>query len=233
MQDPGTGAGPEPRPEPRDEHGSVVLMSLYLILVAFFIMLNSMAQLEESRIEDAMGSVKAEFRNELTIVDGGPNVLSRDGLRSAVETYHEELRQLFEDNLPIDHVDPVQRGDILSFAVPTDDLFRPDEVAARPRGRSFLDAMATSLKRDRPGLRAEVEMVLGTGVALPSTDGEAAAFELHRATSLAHALRRRGVGAAAIRSGLAPGDPGQISFIFQVHETETGRRTFSELVARQ
>jgi len=208
-------------------------MSLYLILVAFFIMLNSMAQLEESRIEDAMGSVKAEFRNELAIADAGPNVLSRDGLRSIVETYHDELRQVFQDNLPIDHVDPVQRGDILSFAVPTDDLFRPDEVAARPRGRAFLDAMAESLKRSRPGLRAEVEMVLGTGVALPSSDGEAAAFELHRATSLAHALRRRGVGAAAIRSGLAPGDPGQISFIFQVREIETARRTFSELVVRQ
>jgi hypothetical protein len=222
---------------PKDQHGTVVLMSLYLILVAFFVMLNSMAQLEESRMEDAMGSVKAEFRNELLIVDAGPTIPLDSGLSVAVATYHDEVRRVFEDNLPIDHVDPERRGDILSFAVPADDLFRPGEVAARPRGRTFLAAMADSLMRARPGLRAEVEMVLGTGVALPdnNTGGgdEGAAFELHRATSLAHALRRRGVGAAAISTGLVPGDPGQVLFIFQVREEKHAARTFSELVVPQ
>ncbi|MBT3535451.1 MAG: hypothetical protein HN478_16345 [Rhodospirillaceae bacterium] len=217
----------------REDHGTVVLMSLYLILVAFFIMLNSMAQLEESRIEEAMGSVKAEFRNELAIAKAGPTVAHFDGQAEVVSNFHGEIRQLFQANLPIDHVDPVRRGDVLSFRVPTDVLFRTDAVAARPRGRPFLDAMAASLKRTRPGYQAIVEMVLGTGVSLPDGGNGGGDFELHRATSLAHALRRRGVDAAFIRTGLIAGDPGQISFIFQVRDEAQSRLTFSNLVARQ
>lgn len=217
-------------------NGFAVLMSLYLLLVAFFVMLNSMAQFEESRIAAAMGSVKAEFRNESATAASGREVPSQPGLTPAVESFHSEVRQFFEVSLPIDHVDPVLRGDILSLAVPTDDLFRQNEVAARPRGRSFLDAMATSLKRTRPGLRVEVEMVFGTGTSLPGGgDGGGdgvAAFELRRASGLAHALRRRGVAAAAIRTGLIPGDPGQISFIFRVRDEEQPRITFSDLAAR-
>ncbi len=155
----------------REDRGTVLLMSLYLILVAFFVMLNSMAQLEESRIEEAMGSVKAEFRNELAIADASPSVSNIRGHAAAVAVFHREFRKVFEDTLPIDHVDPVQRGDILSFAVPADDLFRLDTIAARPRGRPFLDAMAVSLMRARTGYRAEVEMILGTGVVLPD-DGQ-------------------------------------------------------------
>jgi hypothetical protein len=73
-------------------------------------------------------------------------------------------------------------------------------------------------------------MVLGTGVALPADGQEDSAFELRRATSLAHALRRRGVAASAIRTGLVPGDPGQISFIFQIRDEVQSRLTFSGLV---
>ena len=144
-----------------------------------------------------------------------------------------EAYQFFEDSLPLDHVDPVRRGDMIRFAVPIDDLFRPDEVAPRPRGRSFLDRMAASLKRARPGLQAEVEMVLGTGMSLPTGDHAIGTFEMRRVSSLAHALRRRGVAATAMRTGLMPGDPGQIAFIFRVHDQARARVTFSELVVRQ
>ena len=50
-----------------EDHGNVVLMSLYLLLVAFFVLLNSMAQFEEFRVEEAMGSVKSEFRKLFSI----------------------------------------------------------------------------------------------------------------------------------------------------------------------
>ena len=212
-----------------EDRGTVVLMSLYLILVAFFIMLNSMAQLEDSRIKEAMGSVKAEFRNELAISKAGPTVLSYDGKAEVVETFHSDVGKLFQENLPIDHVDPVRRGDDLTFAVPVDDLFRPGAVAVRPRARALLDAMAASLNRQRPGYAAMVEMVLGSGLELPDVDEGGDVCEVRRATSLAHALRRRGVAASAIRTGLNPGDPGQISFLFRVRDEDQAHLTFASL----
>jgi hypothetical protein len=215
------------------DSGNVVLMSLYLLLVAFFILLNSMAKFEDSRAEEAMGSVKSKFRNELAFADTGPAAPSQRGLAPAVDDFHGEVRQFFEESLPIDHVDPVQRGDIIRFAVPIDDLFRPDEVAPRPRGRPFLDRMAASLKQDRPGLQAEVEMLLGTGMNLPSGGETGGAFEMRRVSSLAHALRRRGVAAVAMRTALMPGDPGQISFIFRLYDQARARVTFSALAVQQ
>ncbi|MDA1098918.1 MAG: hypothetical protein O2967_08015 [Proteobacteria bacterium] len=217
----------------RRDNGNVVLMSLYLLLVAFFILLNSMAKFEESRIEQAMGSVKAEFRNKWAVADTGPSVPSQPGLAPAVDNFHGEVRQIFEETLPFDHVEPARYGNIIRFAVPIDDLFRSDEVAPRPRGQPFLDRLAASLKRARPGLQAEVEMVLGTGTALPGGDNAVGAFEMRRVSSLAHALRRRGVAATAMRTGLMPGDPGQIAFIFRIHDEARARVTFSELVVRQ
>ncbi|MBL6954478.1 MAG: hypothetical protein ISR50_17705 [Alphaproteobacteria bacterium] len=216
-----------------EDNGNVVLMSLYLLLVAFFILLNSMAHYEVSRVEEVMGSVKSEFRNQWAVADTGLSVPSQRGLAPAVDDFHGEVRQFFEETLPVDHVEPERRGDMIRFAVPVDDLFRPDAVAPRPRGRAFLDRMASSLKKVRPGLQAEVEMVLGTGITLPGGDDAVGAFEMRRVSSLAHALRRRGVAAMAMRTGLMPGDPGQISFIFRVHDETRARVTFSELVVRQ
>ncbi len=216
-----------------EDHGNVVLMSLYLLLVAFFVLLNSMAQFEEFRIEEAMGSVKSEFRNEWATADTGPSLPSQKGRAPAVDDFHGEVRQFFEELLPVDHVDLVRQGDIIRLAVPIDDLFRPDEVTPRPRGGPFLDRLAVSLKQKRPGLQAEVEMVLGTGITLPGGDNAVGAFELRRVSSLAHAMRRRGVAAPAVRTGLVPGDPGQISFIFRLHDETRARVTFSEMVVRR
>ena len=217
----------------REDNGNVVLMSLYLLLVAFFILLNSMAQFEETRMEQVIGSVKAEFRNELAVADDGASAPSQNNAAPVVAGFYRDLRQLFEDALPVDDVDPVQRGDVLSFAVPIDDLFRPDEIVPRPRGRHFMERLAASLKRARPGLRAQVEMVLGTGVTLPDRDKAIGAFELRRASSLAHVLRRHGVAAASIRTGLMPGDPGQITLNFELRDETRPRVTFSDVEVRQ
>lgn len=219
------------------DNSNVVLMSLYLLLLAFFILLNSLAQLEETRIKKAISSVKAEFRSDPAVLETGPAVPISTDLTPVAEDFHSEVRKFVDNTLPIGHVESLRQGDLLSVLVPTDDLFRLDEVAPRPRGRAFLDALAASLNRDRPGLRVEVEMAIGTGITLPSggqdRDVTYGAFEMRRASGLAHALRRRGVAAAALRIGLIAGDPGQISFIFQIQDEAQSRMTFSDLVESQ
>ncbi|MDP6343322.1 MAG: hypothetical protein QF578_02795 [Alphaproteobacteria bacterium] len=217
---------------PDAHRGTLILLSLYLLLLAFFVLLNSVARFEDTRARQAIGSVNAEFRALLPFTKTGRTSGTSDGIFRGADAFRRELRKLFEDALPLAVFEPAKGGEALRLEVAAEDLFRPGEVDLRPRSRPLIDKLAAILARDRPGLRVEAELVLGAGASLPSGRDIGTAFSLRRAGSLAHALRRRGVPAEGIRVGLLPGDRDNVSLSFQLRDLAQAKITFEEAVAR-
>lgn len=207
----------------------VVLLSLYLLLLAFFILLNSISNYEESRAEVAIGSLTATFRTDLQVrVDRMSSSTSTGYFRSAA-AFRRDVRRLFEETLPLARFSPVQRGGVLRVSLPTDQLFHAGSTRFRLKARRLLDGIADSLNRQEPGLRFEAELLLRTGPQLPDGPTSGALLEIQRAGIFARALRRRGAPPTSILTGIRPGDPGIAEITFATRVEQRAKVSFETL----
>ncbi len=208
----------------------VVLLSLYLLLLAFFILLNSISNYEESRAEVAIGSLTATFRTDLPVRVDRMSSSTSTGYFRAAATFRRDIRRLFEETLPLAQFSPVQRGGIFRVTVPADQLFHAGSLRFRLNGRRLLDGIADSLNRQEPGLRFEAELLLGTGPQLPDGPTSGALLEVQRAGVFARALRRRGAAPTSILTGIRRGDPGVAEITFATRIEQQAKISFETLV---
>lgn len=208
----------------------VVLLSLYLLLLAFFILLNSISNYEESRAEIAIGSLTATFRTDLPVQVDRMSSSTSTGRFRAAATFRRDVRRLFEETLPLAQFSPVQIGGVFRVTLPVDQLFHAGTTRLRLNGRRLLDGIADSLNRKEPGLRFEAELLLGTGPRLPDGPASGALLEVQRAGAFARALRRRGAPSTSILTGLRRGDPGVAQITFATRIERQAKIGFESLV---
>ena len=89
-----------PRPTGNDRNVALFL-SLYLLLLAFFIVLYSISQREEVRTEAAINSLTATFDADRLTSDEVPQFTSSSGHFDPLENFRREVRGLFARDLPI------------------------------------------------------------------------------------------------------------------------------------
>lgn len=208
----------------------VVLLSLYLLLLAFFILLNSISNYEESRAEVAIGSLTATFRTDLPVRVDRMSSSTSTGYFRAAATFRREVRRLFEETLPLARFSPVQHGGMFRVTLPVNQLFHAGSTRFRLNGRRLLDGIADSLNRQEPGLRFEAELLLGTGPELPNGPASGALLEVQRAGVFARALRRRGAPPSSILTGIRRGDPGIAEITFATRIEQQAKISFESLV---
>lgn len=193
----------------------VALLSLKILLLAFFILLNALATFEDDRRTAVVDSVRQAFQGIL------PNQISErrrpaalemlDGAEQAVD----ELRRLFSKNLPI-----VERSEStdswkLRLDMPVDDLFAADGNDMMPEGAETLRVIAGVLSGERYGqLNYRIDLLYGLSGGVSGVAGNEAA--LARAGALVRSLERQGVPAARLSTGFLPDFAGKARFLFTI-----------------
>ncbi len=213
------GVAQQPGP-PRSGRGKsnshiVALLSLKILLLAFFILLNSLATFEDNRRTAVVDSVRQAFQGIL------PNQINQsqrpaalemlDGAKEAVD----ELRRLFSENLPI--VERRESTDSwkLRLDMPVDDLFAADGDELMPEGTETLRVIAGVLSDERFGaLNYRIDLLYGLSGGVSGFAGNEAA--LARAGALVRALERQGLPPARLSTGFLPDFEGQARFHFTI-----------------
>lgn len=203
-------------PEKKSDSSTIALLSLYLLLLAFFILLNSISQPERTRTEAAIGSLDATFSGKKPISTTLESVSTGSATSAQPDTFQIKLLQLFQIELPLARYQLVERGSVMRIVVPTDSLFERNGVDIRPSRISVLDGIAEALQSDIETVRREVEFMIGAGSTLPSIEATAGQLQVNRAGAFARALVKRGVPQTEIRTGLFPGDSAQVRLTFYV-----------------
>ncbi len=220
----------EPGPEPRSHHHNIGLfLALYLLILAFFIVLQSISQREEVRSAAALNSLTATFRAQALIAREAPQFTSSLAPHDPIEAFQREVRAVFARELPIARFRVLQLGNVMRVTVPVDDLFAPGEAALRPALAGLMEPIADALGRQAPGRRFEVEFIVGAGRALPPV-GSGAGLEVRRAGALVRDLRTRGVSARALAAGGAPRDATQVEMLFSARREDEAGATFEQLL---
>ncbi len=198
----------------------IQVLSLYLLLLAFFVILYNISKVEQFKTSAVADSLNAAFADHGQTTAKPTRLTSALGRIIADHAFQQRIGQLIANEIPLARITEIKPGSVFEARVPVEALFEHDDVApARlPWTRRLADALADS----PPGMRYEVDLMIGT-----AADGDGAAT--HRALSLARAgrLAARLVAAGAppgqVAAGLERGDPNWVRLLFYVRGATTGR----------
>lgn len=200
---------------PKSNSHIIALLSLNILLLAFFILLNALSTFEEERRSAVVDSVRQAFQGVLPAqfnISAAPAAIDIfEGAENVVEALH----QLFGNNLPIVETMESPGTWTLRVDVPVEELFAEGGEALAPEGAETLRLIAGVLGDERfatPGYH--VDLLYGVSSADSGIEGHRPA--LKRAGALVRALERQGLPPARLSSGLMPAFAGKVRFYFTV-----------------
>lgn len=191
----------------------LIYLSLFLLLLVFFIVLNANSTVRGSRVSAALASVGRSFAPVRPAPDQAAAELARSA-RAALVAGLLQFGDLARAALAVVKVDAmVERGQMV-VALPAEELFEPAGVGVRPDRVGLIDRIADAL-RDR-GHRYEVEFLTAFG-ADPVEPGDRPSA-ITRAASVARALIAHGAPPDTVAIGLERGPPGTVRFLFSARQ---------------
>lgn len=208
------------------------LLSLYLLLLAFFILLQSISTFEDQRAGEVLEGVNRSFPSFLKSGTVGGDRIARGGLADGAEA-SAKLGPLFEAHFTLSPTARMTAADSYRVAVPLSDLFAGQGEALNPRIGAFVDQLADILQRPPSGARIELELLIPEPAAvLRSEAGMAETPTMRRLANLAQALVQAGAPASTlsighrIGNGNGNGNGQMMGFLFHVRGSAVTAVTF-------
>ncbi|GLQ07394.1 flagellar motor protein MotB [Sneathiella chinensis] len=195
---------------------AMVYASLYFLLLAFFIYLYSVSVPREDRVKQVIGSIDIAFK-------GDPKPSSNEralvGDELGLSSFHEEVRRVFDAEIPLVESELSDTGDSLRFRVPVSQIFADQEQNIR-LARAGLFTETARLLVKRVGVApTDLEILMDTGSALPTADNIAENLTARRLNALVSRFLEQGVPSRNIFIGLTQEGNNQISFRFYDRDT--------------
>jgi hypothetical protein len=203
------------------------LLSLKLLLLAFFILLTALATFERDKVELVVDSVNQAFdgrvRTELKNESVEPAALAE---LSEAAKLSERIRNLFSSTFPMAEVERDVLYGELRIELPTDTLFFADEARLRAGPAVLMNRLARLLGSERPAdTDYELDVLVGVGRdALPALASTPDALASRRAGAFARDFARRGMPADKLSVGLLPGGEGKVRIVLSVRNAPSAAR---------
>lgn len=207
-------AGPLPRGDERQgaqsnkpDPGLVALLSLKLLLLAFFILLTALSRYEQDRVHKVVESVTDAFGARFVSEIAQPRSAAGLGFHEAMKPVAEELRRTAAATLPVELEIEVRRDGELRIEIPYDLLFDPTDAAPRATVRPLFVAVARALTgprfEDHPWTMEASARLPGLGSRGVGLESDLA---VRRAAGVVRSLRALGLPEDRLAAGLLDGD---------------------------
>ena len=216
----------------RGDPGVVALLSLNLLLLGFFILLNALSQYEEQRARMVLESVNKAFNGRVDVPESHAPFAAGLGPLERTKAMIRQVGRLFRSLIPAVRSEVSADGARLQLELPAETLFQPAGVPLQPGRHLLLRRLAAALAgEDGAGLDYEVELLHGVPddalAALSAAPSEA--LEIQRMGALARLLVRLGVPADKLSVGLLPGQPGKVQLVVEAYRGPLGAPDYREL----
>lgn len=202
------------------DSGIVLLLSLKLILLAFFILLNSIAEIETTRMRAVLDSVDQAFNGTYRSIPDPASEPAGSGVLTEAADALSQIHALVSAEIPGAKAKIVGDSEALRFDLPAGALFQIGEDALRPSRAVLLRRIARALMPDPSGAqRYEIEVLHGTAAGLGRNSGAPWPLEIRRGGALAREFVMQGLPAEALSIGLLPGQPELIRLILRARRS--------------
>ncbi len=216
---------PQESSKGRDKSTIALFLGLYLLILSFFILLVSISTREELKSRVVMNSLTSTFR---TILPPSTDLTAFSAKEGTVvgQRFQEQITKIFTTAMRVIRVEIVQPGRLMRVAMPADSLFFPGDTEIRPARFPLLDRLVATLSVRPPGLRYDMEFVIGSAYTPDNDLPIRQTLEMARAGAFARAMLARGVPPDSISVGLKPGSREDVVIWFYVRDPEETRLRF-------
>lgn len=197
------------------------LLSLKLLLLAFFILLNALSDLEALKVRAVLESVTKAFDGRLVVEQNEALSAAAEGPLDGAEIFLKSSGRLFESLLPAITRDVSTKGRVLVVELPIGTFFPEGERRLQAGRGLLLDRLAAHLREQRSD-DLDYEIAIMHGYAARSGVGDD--LRIERVAVLSEALVRRGVEAGRLKIGLYPASLESLRIEFNVPDSSAPHR---------
>lgn len=206
-----------------------LFLGLYLVVLAFFILLVSISTLEEAKSQKVMDSLTSAFTTITPPSAELQTFRSKDGDVLAAQEFQEQVTGIFATSVSIEKIEVVQPGKLMRVVLNSDSLFFSGEARIRPNMYPLLDRTVASLSNRPAGMRFDLEFVIGvptigSSKSMPIVE----TLEMTRAGNFAKAMFERGIPPDSVSIGMRPGHVGETVLWFYTRSIEDTKLKFNE-----
>ncbi len=207
-------AGVQHQPGPRQSNSHIMaLLSLKVLLLAFFILLNALATFEDERSTAVLDSVREAFRGVVPAQENYAEEVAAIGIHDGPEDVVEALGRLFDNTLPITQRTDAANSRILQIDFSVEDFFLAQGSLVAGEGLDTLRAIAAVLS-DQRFATEDYRVDLLYGLSGAETGLEGRAIPLRRAGALVRTLERERIPSDRLSAGLMPSFAGRLRLHF-------------------
>ncbi len=207
------------RKEPDKGSSHPLFLSLFLLLLAFFILLNAMSSVEQGRSNQVLQSVQDAFpsayRSQIreSMLPDEPGQAIGEALQAAIGT-------VFRDALPVAELSVDSSGNPLFVSVPARRVYSAAAGGVTPALDQLAERLAPVVNQPPAGSVLEVQVLFGAD---PSAASEERADLVFRASETIRAFLQAEMAAAVLSTGLEPGATDTVRFVFRTRPSESGQ----------
>jgi hypothetical protein len=206
-------SGPVPAEGPREDPTIVVFLGLYLLLLAFFILLNTISAFDSKKSQQATDSVGVAFSEILPPILRSEQELVSKGAVLELDSYQGQVTAALATIIRLVETTSLEGGQ-LRVTSSVEDLFDKTGEELIEDARIFVDRIAEVLKSNKPGFQRNIEIIIGVGDDLPESVDAGSSLPLRQVATFLHQLIENEVPAEIISIGLSPGSEGGILMLF-------------------
>lgn len=252
--------GEEKDPLPvRKETGPLMFLSLFLLLLAFFILLNTISTLRETKSRDVLSSVAATFQSDTDPDETAEILVSTLGPVLEPEQVIDEVERLWLTEIPFVKVERVTNGRHIVIELPIIQLFVSGQARVRGDRQDLVKATSYVLSSRIPDQVVIMQAILfveGLGAVSPTMvplsnagdenrivdpadpdanfgaepDLNGTELAFARVGVLAQSLIDGGTPPDNLEVGIRKGNEARIRFRFFIRSADAARMTFSEAI---
>ena len=191
-------------------------LSLNLLLLAFFILLNARSTYEAIKVNAVLESVYRAFNGRVLVETNLSTQSAAIGPLEQATFFIDKLGRLFDSMVPAVYRENTPRGPVMVLELSETTIFRPGEATLQPGRQLFLARLVETLReRPSPLISYRFEVLHG----LTGGDGTKSLQAFRRMSALAEYLVQQGVPLENLSIGTYATDQARVRFIFRVFET--------------
>jgi hypothetical protein len=194
----------------------VQVLSLFLLLLAFFIVLFNASRFDRGRADAVGESLTSAFRTKGQQTSAPRPFSSMTGEAPGDALFLEKLGELVRAEIEVAQVDTVRPGRILRIRVPTDALFLEGRDDVRPERAPFVSAFARLIGSPETGRRHKAEIYVGSDWITPDAIRSGVPLPISRAARLTETVLANGAVVGTVMAGVRPDDSGVVTIFFRI-----------------
>lgn len=209
-----------PKDREKPDPNIIAMLSLKLLLLAFFILLATMSRYEEERSRAVMDSVATTFKGQIQAVVNSNKPDAALGMKDKQANLQRRIESLFKQTLPLVEVETSADGRVLRVEAAADTLFDDGEAEVIAQRGVMLRRLANALASapsDLKPFQLEVQHAVA-----PNDSPAEGRLPVYRAGALVRHLVGLGLPRERLATGLWPtgGDSNRVAFEIRLPEQE-------------